>query len=335
MRTPRKIVIDTDPGVGIPGTDADDPIALYLAVNDPRLELIGVTTTFGNCPPELSARGAGAVLRALGREDIPISVGSPVPLSGTLPAQLVEAYEGVRGRPGRIPLPKADEVTTGLAAEDFLIEAVHAHAGEITIVAIGPQTNLARALQKDPSIAAALASVVFMGGGLGLDPEFGRGNVTPVAECNIYFDPEAADIVFRSGIPLTMVGLDVTNPNTGLLLTADAVAGIDRGTRDLAMFAEICDTYLESPMFQHGTGAVLYDPLAVAVAADPTIGGFERMSLSVETTGRFTRGETVPTPGENPNIDVMVRVDGPAVVRGIVDTITSRTAPAATTGANQ
>ncbi|MFJ3489739.1 nucleoside hydrolase [Leifsonia aquatica] len=328
---PRKIIIDTDPGVGIPGTDADDPIALYLAVNDPRLDLIGVTTTFGNCPPELSARGAGAVLRALGRDDIPVSIGSPVPLSGELPPQLARAYAGARGRPGRIDLPEAHEVASGRTAEDFIVEAVHAHPGEVTIVAIGPQTNLARALRKDPSLAEEIASVVFMGGGLGLDREYGRGNVTPVAECNIYFDPDAADIVFRSGIELTMIGLDVTNPNTGLLLTADAIAGIDRDSTDLALFAEICDTYLESPMFQHGLGCVLYDPLAVAVAADPSIGAFERMSLIVDTSDAATRGQTLRASASEPNIDVMVQVDGTAAVRSIVETITSRN----TTGAKR
>jgi inosine-uridine nucleoside N-ribohydrolase len=249
-----------------------------------------------------------------------------MPLSGERAPALAEAYAGPRGQVGRIDLPEFAEISSGLAAEDFLIEAVHANPGEVTIVAIGPQTNLARALQTDPSIATEIASVVFMGGGLGLDPEFGRGNVTPVAECNIYFDPEAADMVFRSGIPLTMVGLDVTNPNTGLLLTADMIAGINRGTNDLALFGEICDTYLESPMFQHGSGCVLYDPLAVAVAADPGLGEFERMSLSVETQGSWTRGQTVPTRQTPQNVDVMVQVDGVAVVRDILTTITSRNA---------
>lgn len=322
MTTRRKIILDTDPGVGIPGTDADDPIALYLAVRDPRLDLLAVTTTFGNCPPELTARGAGAVLRALGREDIPIAAGSPVPLSGERPQVLVDAYSGARGRAGRIELPAFADIDSGVPAEDLIIDLVHANPGEITIVAIGPQTNLARALRKDPSIATEIAAVVFMGGGLGLDPEFGRGNVTPVAECNIYFDPEAADIVFRSGIPLTMVGLDVTNPNTGLVLTVEMLADVDRSAPDLALFGAICDTYLESPMFQHGGGCVLYDPLAVAVAAEPSVGALERMSLSVETTGTWTRGQTVLTPATPQNVDVVVSVDGSAVARDIIRTIT-------------
>jgi inosine-uridine nucleoside N-ribohydrolase len=310
----RKIIIDTDPGVGIPGTDADDGIALLLALADPRLDLVAVTTTFGNCPPALSARGAAAILEAAGRTDIPIGVGSPTALDGRLHPLLVEAYRGPRGREGRIPLPPA--AGGGRDASDLIIETVRAHPGEVVIVAIGPQTNLALALLREPALADELHSIVFMGGGLGLQPEFGRGNVTAVAECNMYFDPAAADIVFRSGVPLTMIGLDVTNPATGTVLGEADVRTIDRDrSAASALLADICATYLDAPMFDWGHGCVLYDPLAVLAAADPELGRYETLSLRVETRGEFTSGQTVPVAQGGSPVRVMVDVDGDAAVQ--------------------
>ncbi len=101
----RKIILDTDPAVGIPGTDADDPLALMLAIKHPGLHLLGVTTVFGNCPPALGARSAAAVLRAAGREDIPVAIGMGTSMAGGLPHALIEAYAGQRGRPGGFPCP--------------------------------------------------------------------------------------------------------------------------------------------------------------------------------------------------------------------------------------
>lgn len=330
----RKILLDTDPGVGIPGTDADDPIALLLALAHPDLELLAVTTTFGNCPPELGARGATAVLAAVGREDVPVVAGQGVPLSGSLPGVLTEAYRGPRGRAGHIPLPPAPATGHRDAAE-LIVDVVHAHPHEVTVVAIGPQTNLARALDLDPSVADEVAAVVYMGGGLGLDPVYGRGNVTPVAECNIYFDPVAADRVTRSGVDLTMVGLDVTNPAKGLVLTPEDVLSVDSSASPgAALFVEICRTYLDAPMFDWGRGCVLYDPLAVLAAAEPEVGTYRDMAIGVETQGRLTRGQTVPLRDRSPNTHVMVDVDGAAAVRRVLRLIgdlltTARPTPAA------
>lgn len=319
------IILDTDPGVGIPGTDADDPIAIYLALAHPALELLAVTTTFGNCPPTLAARGARAVLDSVGRPDVPVAVGSAVPTNGVLPDVLRAAYAGARGRPGRIPLPEPSAAPQ--SAAELIVETVRSRPGEVTVVAIGPQTNLAAALALDPRVATDLRSVVFMGGGLGLDPTYGRGNVTSVAECNIYFDPEAADAVLRSGVDLTMVGLDVTNPTTGLVLTEEAVRGIDGSASPGArLFAEVCRTYLDAPMFDWGHGCVLYDPLAVLAAAEPEVGTYRDMHIVAETEGRFTRGQTVPLPDEPANTHVMVDVDGAAAIDRILTLITTSTA---------
>jgi inosine-uridine nucleoside N-ribohydrolase len=317
--TPRKILLDTDPGVGIPGTDADDPIALMLALADPRLELVAVTTTFGNCPPELTARGAAAVLAAAGRSDIPVAKGRSTPLSGALAPVLQEAYAGPRGRVGRIPLPELDTVST-LTAPELIINTVRARPGEITVVAIGPQTNLAEALLADPEFAQLLRSVVFMGGGLGIEPTYGHGNITPHAECNIYFDATAADIVLRSGVDISMVSLDVTNPATGVVLDEDTITSIEPTTPVRKLFADVCSTYLDAPMFDWGHGCVLYDPLAVLAAAHP-VGKWEDLRLRVDTGHGETHGRTARGTQDDPLVHVMVDVDGRAAVDEIVRTV--------------
>ena len=316
---PRKILIDTDPGVGIPGTDADDPIALLLALADPRLDLLAVTTTFGNCPPELSARGAAAVLAAAGRSDIPVAKGRDTPLSGALDPVLVEAYAGARGRPGRIRLPEPGP-TTSLSAPELIAHTIREHPGEVTVVTIGPQTNLAEALLADPGLADLIDSVFFMGGGLGIEPTYGAGNITPYAECNIYFDAAAADVVLRSGVDLSMIGLDVTNPATGLVLEPELVASLRPESPAQQLFADVCATYLEAPMFEWGHGCVLYDPLAVAAVAG-SVGTWEDRRVRIDTSGTERHGQTVPGDADDPLLHVMVDVDGRQVVADIVSTI--------------
>ena len=202
-----------------------------------------------------------------------------------------------------------------------MVGTVLAHPGEVTIIAIGPQTNLALALVKEPRLRNAIGSIVFMGGGLGLDPRFGRGNITPVAECNIWYDPQAADIVFRSGIDLTMVSLDVTNPTMGVILSEERIRSVKPDSTPLAaIFREVCATYLKAPMFHRGEGCVLYDPLAVLLASDSSAGTFEEMAVGVETTGRFSLGQTIPLRDVEPNMRVC-KVNGAEVVDKIVDTI--------------
>lgn len=316
---PRKIIIDTDPGVGIPGTDADDPIAILLALADPRLELLAVTTTFGNCPPALSARGAAAVLAAAGRADIPVAKGRDTPLSGRLDPILVEAYAGARGREGRLPLPDPG-TTTPLGAAELIARTVREHPGDVTVVTIGPQTNLAEALIADPELAGLIDSVVFMGGGLGLEPTYGGGNVTPYAECNIYFDAAAADVVLRSGVDISMVGLDVTNPATGLILEPELIRSVEPSSRAQRLFLDVCATYLEAPMFEWGHGCVLYDPLAVLATAGP-VGRWEDRRLRVETGPGEHHGQTQEGRADDPLVHVLVEVDGRAAVDRIVSTI--------------
>lgn len=318
----RKIIIDTDPAIGIPGTDADDPIAIMLALQDPRLELMAITTVFGNCPPLLGARCATRILQVAGRTDIPVAVGQAVPMSGTLPALLQQAYQGPRGREGSIALPAPEDSHCGQHASELIIDLVRQHPGEITLVCIGAQSNLALALIKAPDIAPLIKEVVMMAGALGLDATWGRGNITPVAECNIWFDPQAADIVFRSGIPLSMVSLDVTNAAAGLVLTREHLQGLSEAQPLTALFKQVCACYFDAPMFDWSEGCVLYDPLAVAVAADAGTGVFEEMAIGIETQGQLTLGQTVPLRDTPANVRVCTRIDGQRIVADIVKTIT-------------
>lgn len=314
----RKIIIDTDPAIGIPGTDADDPIAIMLALQDPRLELMGITTVFGNCPPMLGARCATRILQVAGRTAIPVAAGMGTPMSGTLPELLQRAYAGPRGREGSIALPAAESSHCGRHASELIIDLVRQYPGEITLVCIGAHSNLALALLKAPDIKPLIKEVVMMAGALGMDATWGRGNITPVAECNIWFDPQAADIVFRSGIPLTMVSLDVTNTATGLVLTREHLQDIAQDKPLTALFKQVCATYFEAPMFDWSEGCVLYDPLAVAVAADASVGRFEEMAIGIETAGRLTLGQTVPLRDTPPNVRVCTHIDGQKIVRDIV-----------------
>jgi inosine-uridine nucleoside N-ribohydrolase len=180
--------------------------------------------------------------------------------------------------------------------------------------------NLAEALLEEPTLADLIHSVVFMGGGLGIEPTYGHGNITPYAECNIYFDAAAADVVLRSGADVNMVGLDVTNPATGLVLEEDTVRSIEPTTPARKFFADVCSTYLDAPMFNWGHGCVLYDPLAVLAAAEP-VGEWQDLHLRVETGPGETHGATVRGVAADPFVHVMVDVDGRSAVDRIVRTI--------------
>lgn len=255
--------------------------------------------------------------------DVPLAIGDSVPLNGTLAPQLTKAYSGERGREGRIPLP--DARAENISAAELIVELVKANPGEIILAPVGPQTNIATALALDPIIAEDVAGIVFMGGALGKGPAATRGNITPVAECNIYFDPIAADRVFKSGIDLSMVGLDVTNAETGLMLTREDLAGIDPDHSAAArLFLDVCATYLDAPMFNLGDGAILYDPLAVLAIADGSVGAWEDLAVGVETQGALTLGETVLVELPAPNLRAMTNVDGRAAVVAILEAIENR-----------
>lgn len=191
------LIIDTDPGV-------DDAMAIALACAHPQIELLGLTTVFGNVSVELATRNALSILQQFGFPGIPVAKGAAVPLQ-QVPLQHPDFVHGKDGL-GNIDLPAPDGRAHASDAADFIIEQASARPGRITLVAVGPLTNVAVALQRDPKLPQKLEKLVVMGGALD-EP----GNVSPVAEANFLGDPHAADQVFAVEWPATIVGLDVTH----------------------------------------------------------------------------------------------------------------------------
>jgi purine nucleosidase len=272
---PRQVIIDTDPG-------ADDAIAIMLALNSPELAVRALTVVAGNVP---AAQGLDNALRLVSlarRCDLPVAIGAQRPLVGILTT--AELYHGKNGL-GDVQLPPATCAADKRWAPDLIVDLVHGAPHEITLITIGPLTNIALALSKDPSIVPLVKEVIMMGGSIS------GGNASPAAEFNVYVDPEAAKIVFEAGWPLTMVGLDVGDK---ALLTRSHLAVLAHEHSPMAqVVAGIGDFLLQRAERAGRTGAPMYDPLAIGVAIDRTIVQAVPMRVDVETTGRVTRGETV------------------------------------------
>ena len=272
---PRQVIIDTDPGT-------DDAIAIMLALNSPELAVRALTVVAGNVP---AAQGLDNALRLVSlarRCDLPVAIGAQRPLVGILTT--AELYHGKNGL-GDVQLPPATCAADKRWAPDLIVDLVHGAPHEITLITIGPLTNIALALSKDPSIVPLVKEVIMMGGSIS------GGNASPAAEFNVYVDPEAAKIVFEAGWPLTMVGLDVGDK---ALLTRSHLAALAHEHSPTAQLVSEIGGFLLQRADRAGlAGAPMYDPLAIGVAIDRTIVQAVPMHVDVETTGRVTRGETV------------------------------------------
>ena len=275
---PRKIIIDTDPGV-------DDAMAIFLALQSPELDVIGLTTIFGNVHTELATTNALRLLEIADRNDIPVAQGAEHPIAGPFggPVPFVHGDDGQ----GNAHLPPPSTMAVPEPAAELIIEEVMAFPGEITLVPIGPLTNIALALRLEPRIAKNVREVVIMGGNA-IVP----GNATPAAEANIHNDPEGADIVFGAKWPVTMVGLDVTHK---VNMTRDHMAAYAKANNPLAQhIARIVPFYrdfFESSMGMNGI--YVHDSSAIAYLIDPTLFKTEQWPMRVETQG-ISRGKTWP-----------------------------------------
>ena len=259
----KKLILDLDMGV-------DDAMALAYAIASPEVELVGITTCFGNVRVDQSAHNCLAVLDLLGRPEVPVYLGADRPLQATEPYTPVGATS-------------AD----GNAAVDYLIDAARTYGPDLVYVATGPLSNLALALERDAAAVMSIGRVVVMGGALTVP-----GNVSAGAEANMASDPEAADAVLRSGRKLTMVGLDVTHR---VVLTRRDIAGwTGSGTMAGCAFASMVEHYIGSYEMNapYLGGCALHDPLAVAVAIDPTLVGALGCNLRVDLLGEY-RGRTI------------------------------------------
>jgi purine nucleosidase len=298
--TAQRIIIDCDPGI-------DDALALVFAHGCPGLRLCGVTTVAGNVPLDLTTANALRVADFLGIRDVPVVAGSPGPL--LRPGLNAHHVHGASGLGGAL-LPAPSSRPAAGHAVDYLIETIGAAPGEITLIAVGPLTNIALAVRREPRLPGWVRDFVIMGGSAG------RGNTTPAAEFNIAADPEAAAIVFGAGWTVTMVGLDVTQ-------LARATAAVRERMRDLGALAddlllpalsrygaddgEVPAGAVEAGAAEAGPaeagaraagqppvdGPAVHDVCAVAQVAFPRLIGLRPARVEVETQGRWTSGMTV------------------------------------------
>ncbi|WP_296417385.1 nucleoside hydrolase [Pseudooctadecabacter sp.] len=275
---PRDIIIDTDPG-------QDDAIAILLALASPELNVLGITAVAGNVPLALTQKNARIVCELAGRPDTLVFAGCDAPLK----RKLVTA-EHVHGKTG-LDGPQLADPTMPLQdrhAVDWIIDTCRAAAPDsITLCPLGPLTNIATALTRAPEIKQAIAEIVLMGGGY-----FEGGNITPTAEFNIYVDPEAADIVFSAGLPLTAMPLDMTHKALTTKPRIDAFRAL--GTRVGDMTAAWTDFFERFDMEKYGSeGAPLHDPTVIAYLIQPDLFTGRHINVEIETQSDLTLGMTV------------------------------------------
>jgi inosine-uridine nucleoside N-ribohydrolase len=283
-----KVIIDTDPGT-------DDALALIMAMNSPDLEILGLTTVGGNATLADTTRNALRLLEHLGRVDIPVYRGAARPIRGKF--HYGYYYHGSAALGVRLPSPKGRPRTQ--RAADYIVERARAHRGDLTVLALGPLTNIAAAIAKEPRMAEWVGEIVIMGGAVS-----GPGNVTPYAEFNTYNDPEAARIVLSSGVRATLVGLDVCDQVY--------VQGDDRWIQGQSESEKLARRILAN-WFASRSNAEPYslcDPLAVVAALRPELFSLRQADVTVEVSDAEHMGQTSAAYGAgNVGVATAVRVD--------------------------
>ena len=312
MPAPRKIIIDTDPG-------QDDAAAIMLALGSPgELDVLGITAVAGNVPVALTSRNIRVICELCNRRDVKVYAGADRPLV----RQLVTA-EHVHGKTG-LDGPVVEEPTMPMQTQhavDFIIETLLAEeVGAVTLCTLGALTNIALALNKAPQIAPRVREIVMMGGGF-----FEGGNITPAAEFNIYVDPDAADIVFKSGIPIVMMPLDVTHRVLTHKARVEKIKAI--GSPAAVAMAEMLEFFERFDIEKYGSdGGPLHDPTVIAYVLRPDLFKGRDCNVEIETRSELTVGMTVvdwwQVTGRKHNAKVMREVDD----QGFFDLLTERIA---------
>jgi inosine-uridine nucleoside N-ribohydrolase len=301
-----RIVIDCDPG-------HDDAMAILLALASPELDLVGVTTVAGNQTLDKTTRNALVTLEVGGRSDIPVAAGADAPLRRELrTAAHVHGETGLDGP--ELPEPSAKPVAEHAA--DFLAELIE--PGTV-LVPMAPLTNIALLLERDSHVHERIDRIVWMGGAIA------EGNITPAAEFNAFVDPEAAAIVFASGIPITMIGLDVTHKALFTRAHAEQLREAGRAGR---FVAELSDFFQRFHERSYGfEGSPIHDAMAVAHVIDPTLVTTRHVNVAVETRSELCDGRTVVdvrgVTGRTENADVGVEVDAKRFLELLVSRIAS------------
>jgi purine nucleosidase len=277
--SPRKIIIDTDPG-------QDDAAAIMLAFASPEeLDVLGLCAVAGNVPLSFTSRNLRIVCELCGKPDAKVYEGALKPLNR--PQVTAEHVHGKTGLDG-VELPEPTMAAQPIHAVDFMIETLRNEpAGTVTICTLGPLTNLALALQKAPDIAGRIQELVMMGGGF-----FEGGNITPAAEFNIFVDPEAAKIVFESGVPIVMMPLDVTHQ---LLTTRERLAKIAAiGSRPAEVLVQWLAFFERFDIEKYGSdGGPLHDPSVIAYLLQPNLFSGRHCNVEIEVESELTVGMTV------------------------------------------
>ena len=274
----RKIIIDTDPG-------QDDAVAILLALASPELEVLGITCVAGNVPLALTELNARKVVELSGRTDIPVYAGCDRPIARSLvTAENVHGKSGLDG----IELPAPSLPLQAEHAVDFIIDTLRQQPeGTVTLVPLGPLTNIATAFQRAPEIIGRVARIVLMGGAY-----FEVGNVTPAAEFNIYVDPEAARQVFASGVPITVLPLDATHQALTSREWIETMRALPN--RCGPAVASWTDFFERFDKEKYGSaGAPLHDPCTIGWLIRPDLFEGREINVEIETQGEFTTGMTV------------------------------------------
>ena len=321
---PKRVIIDTDPGV-------DDTAAILLALTSPELQVDALTAVYGNGSMAQCANNARRILAVAGRNDIPVYRGAEGPLLRRANegwAWHIHGGDALGGVADSVPEPSPDVASVDRVAALEIARRALESPGEITVLALGRMTNVALALRIAPQIADALAGVVVMGGAVRVP-----GNVSPVATANLHEDPESAAILYESGVPITQVGLDVCDRagfSTGQFellaqCPAPAVALL------VAASGFTRQAYQRMGRLADGEAVRYNDVPAMAFAIDPTLMESRRMYVSVDTASDLTRGQTVAdwygSTGFAPNVDVCLDVDALRLTNMVVDRLVSHPWP--------
>ncbi|MCF5727445.1 pyrimidine-specific ribonucleoside hydrolase RihA [Aeromonas veronii] len=302
------VILDCDPG-------HDDAIALILALASPELKVLAVTTSAGNQTPDKTLNNALRILTLLGRGDIPVAAGAPKPLAREL--IIADNVHGESGLDGpKLPDPAfAPQAMTGI---ELMAKCLRESPEPVTLVPTGPLTNIALLLAAHPELKSKIARIVLMGGAAG------AGNWTPAAEFNIYVDPEAADMVFKSGIPITMCGLDVTHEAQVMEEDIERVRAITNPVAQcVAGLLDFFMIYHRDPKWGFA-GAPLHDPCTIAWLLAPELFHGVECRVDIETRGEHTVGMTVVDryglTGKPANALVLLGLDRP----GFIDLLVTR-----------
>ncbi|WP_066582996.1 nucleoside hydrolase [Cellulomonas timonensis] len=303
------VIIDTDPGI-------DDALALMLAVASPELDLRAVTTVGGNTGLAHTTENALRLMHLLGRDDVPVAAGADVPLvrRDSAPDPNTHGEDGFGG----VRLAPAPRGVDARSAVQLMVDVIEGSAEQVTLIALGPLTNVAVLIAAFPDVAAKLERIVLMGGGARV-----IGNMTPAAEFNIWYDPDAAARVFAAGIPVTMVGLDVTH----FALTApEDWDGLRGGGPVAQAVLGMVEFYTAYHLAMSGNPSTAqHDSLAVAAVIQPSLVTTRSLYVDVECAGALTRGMTVVDVDNvakaAPNADVALEVDADAFNRLLVSRV--------------